>query len=298
MPSPAVAHGEAASAVALRGGDDDVGAGRRVGQRVVDEDAQDLGHARRDRTWPRPGLRPSLSSRWESCRASAGSNSAATARDSSARSTGSGRSSSEPASSRERSRRSTASLRRRSTCSPSWATKRARSSSSSVVVLEQLDEAAEREDRRAQLVRRGGDERLARRLELGQLALHVVEGQGRGRRARRRRRPGSGGRSRRRRSPRPRARGGWTRRESARGDDEARQHARRGARAPPAARIRRRTTLTVALHVGERLARDDDRGDLAAWRNGRAASAHRPVAGRLGAGDGAARTRRPRAPMP
>ena len=35
-----------------------------------------------------------------------------------------------------------------------------------VLVLEQLDEAAEREDRRAQLVRGGRDELLARRLEL------------------------------------------------------------------------------------------------------------------------------------
>ena len=44
-----------------------------------------------------------------------------------------------------------------------------------VLVLEQLDEPAEREDRRAQLVRRGRDELLARRLELRELALHVVE---------------------------------------------------------------------------------------------------------------------------
>ena len=44
-----------------------------------------------------------------------------------------------------------------------------------VVVLEQLDEAAEREDRRAQLVGGGGDERLAGAVDLGQLALHLVE---------------------------------------------------------------------------------------------------------------------------
>ena len=44
-----------------------------------------------------------------------------------------------------------------------------------VLVLEQLEEAAEREDRRAQLVRGGGDEALARRVELAELALHVVE---------------------------------------------------------------------------------------------------------------------------
>src|SRR5205823_5723724 len=44
-----------------------------------------------------------------------------------------------------------------------------------VLVLEQLEEAAEREDRRAQLVRRGCDEPLAGVLELGELALHVVQ---------------------------------------------------------------------------------------------------------------------------
>ena len=44
-----------------------------------------------------------------------------------------------------------------------------------VLVLEQLEEPAEREDRRAQLVRRGRDEALARGVELGELALHVVE---------------------------------------------------------------------------------------------------------------------------
>ena len=45
-----------------------------------------------------------------------------------------------------------------------------------ILVLEQLDEPAEREDRRAQLVRGGRDELLARRLELRELALHLVEG--------------------------------------------------------------------------------------------------------------------------
>jgi hypothetical protein len=44
-----------------------------------------------------------------------------------------------------------------------------------LLVLEQLQEAAEREDRRAQLVRRGGDEAPPRGLELGELALHGVE---------------------------------------------------------------------------------------------------------------------------
>ena len=44
-----------------------------------------------------------------------------------------------------------------------------------LLVLEQLEEAAEREDRRAQLVRGRGDELLARRVEPRELALHVVE---------------------------------------------------------------------------------------------------------------------------
>ena len=42
-------------------------------------------------------------------------------------------------------------------------------------VLEQLDEAAEREDRRAQLVRGVGDELLARAVEPRQAPLHLVE---------------------------------------------------------------------------------------------------------------------------
>ena len=45
-----------------------------------------------------------------------------------------------------------------------------------LLVLEQLDEPAEREDRRAQLVRGGGDELLAGQVELPELALHLVEG--------------------------------------------------------------------------------------------------------------------------
>ena len=44
-----------------------------------------------------------------------------------------------------------------------------------LLVLEQLQEAAEREDRRAQLVRGGGDEAPPRGLELGELALHRVQ---------------------------------------------------------------------------------------------------------------------------
>src|SRR3954467_10814169 len=44
-----------------------------------------------------------------------------------------------------------------------------------LLVLEQLQEAAEREDRRAQLVRGGGDEAPAGGLELGELTLHRVQ---------------------------------------------------------------------------------------------------------------------------
>ena len=47
-----------------------------------------------------------------------------------------------------------------------------------VLVFEQLDEAAEAEDRGAQLVRGVGDELLAGAVELGQAALHLVEGAG------------------------------------------------------------------------------------------------------------------------
>ena len=44
-----------------------------------------------------------------------------------------------------------------------------------LLVGQQLEEPAEREDRRAQLVRGGGDELLARPVEPGELVLHVVE---------------------------------------------------------------------------------------------------------------------------
>ena len=44
-----------------------------------------------------------------------------------------------------------------------------------LLVLEQLEEPADREDRRAQLVRGRRDEAAARGLELGELALHPVE---------------------------------------------------------------------------------------------------------------------------
>ena len=118
--------------------------------------------------------------------ASAGANSAVTARASSPTSVGSGRSSSEPASSFDRSSRSVASFRRRSTCSRTWSRNWRARLVVELLVLEQLEEAAEREDRRAQLVRGGRDEALARGVELRELALHVVERARELRRARRR----------------------------------------------------------------------------------------------------------------
>ena len=61
------------------------------------------------------------------------------------------------------------------------------------VLLEQLDRALQRRQRRAQLVRGGRDERAPRRLLAAQLALHAWPARGRGRRPRRgRRRAGSG----------------------------------------------------------------------------------------------------------
>ncbi len=83
-------------------------------------------------------------------------------RASSPRSVASGRSSSEPASSLERSSRSVASLPRRATCSRTTADELAPRLVVELLVLEQLEEAAEREDRRAQLVRGGRDEAPAR----------------------------------------------------------------------------------------------------------------------------------------
>ena len=47
-----------------------------------------------------------------------------------------------------------------------------------VLLIEQLDEAAEAEDRRAELVGGVGDELLTGAVELGEPALHLVEGAG------------------------------------------------------------------------------------------------------------------------
>ena len=76
-----------------------------------------------------------------------------------------------------------------------------------LLVLEQLDEAAEREDRRAQLVRGVGDELLAGAVEPRQPALHLVERQRELAELVRRSRPGSASRSCRPRPPPRPARG-------------------------------------------------------------------------------------------
>ena len=102
-------------------------------------------------------------------------NSPATARASSARSTGSRSSSSEPASRRDRSSRSTASFWSRSTCSRIVARNSCARLLVEVLVLEQLHEPAEREDRRAQLVRGVGDELAPRAVHARELLLHLVE---------------------------------------------------------------------------------------------------------------------------
>ena len=91
------------------------------------------------------------------------------------RSTGSRWSSSEPASSRERSSRSTDSFCRRATCSLIVSRNSRRVSSSRSSSWSSSTKPAEREDRRAQLVRGGGDELLAGDVHLAQLLLHLVE---------------------------------------------------------------------------------------------------------------------------
>ena len=80
------------------------------------------------------------------------------------------------ASSFERSSRSTVSFVSRSTCSRISPTNSARALRVGVVLVEQLDEPGEREDRRPQLVRGVGDELLASAVEDREPLLHLVEG--------------------------------------------------------------------------------------------------------------------------
>ena len=77
---------------------------------------------------------------------------------------------------RERSSRSTVSFCRRSTCSRIVREELGARVRVELLVLEQLDEAAEGEDRRAQLVRGVGDELLAARCRAREASLHLVEG--------------------------------------------------------------------------------------------------------------------------
>ena len=101
-----------------------------------------------------------------------------------------------------------------------------------LLVREQLEEAADREDRRPQLVRRVGDELLACVVELRELHAHAVEGVGELRRSRRRRDRRSARRSRLPRFARPRSRA-----------------AAAGARASPAAVSPRTSASTSAKPV-------------------------------------------------
>ena len=159
------------SSAALRGaglapavrGDRDARSLGRVDERVVDQDAHDLGHAlrvadrldvgrrlaRRRRRSRSPCAPPPRRTRpppgWRACCSGTGSSSRSI----------------EPASRRDRSSRSVVSFWRRSTCSRIVARNSRGSSSSRSSSCEQLDEPAQREDRRAQLVRGVGDELLA-----------------------------------------------------------------------------------------------------------------------------------------
>ena len=83
---------------------------------------------------------------------------------------------SRPASSRERSSRSVASFVRRATCSRIWRQELVAGRVVEIRVVEQLEEAAEREERRAQLVRGVGDELAAGAVEVREAQPHALEG--------------------------------------------------------------------------------------------------------------------------
>ena len=112
-------------------------------------------------------------------------------------------------------------------------TNSARASGLGVLVLEQLDEAAEREDRRAQLVRGVGDELLAGAVEPRQPALHLVEGPRELADLVAWSRSGSASRSRPRRPARRRRSSRRSRREMRPRGPEAGQRARRRSRSRP-----------------------------------------------------------------
>ena len=131
-----------------------------------------------------------------------------------------------------------------------------------LLVLEQLEEAAEREDRRAQLVRGGRDEPPARGVQLRRAGAASRRAPARAGRARRRCRPGSGRRSRRPPRARRRAAGAPRGAPSERATRNRREHARTPARATAAMMIRVRMRSTLRCDVAERRREDDHEGEL------------------------------------
>ena len=148
-----VADRELHASVLARRAHHDVRAVGRVGERIVEQDTNDLGHAlgvAGDRDLAIGKVQRDLRSGGAR---RAGVNSPATLRASSPRSTCSGRSSSEPASRRERSSSSVASTVQAVDLVAHLAEELMARLLVELLVLEQLDEPAEREERRAQLVR-------------------------------------------------------------------------------------------------------------------------------------------------
>ena len=146
----------------------------RVRERVVEQRPHRPG-ARAARRRGRPGCPARRSRRRASCAPRARRTRRETTRATSPRSTGSCSTRIRPASSRERSSRSVASFARRSTCSRIVSRNSCRVASSTLLVRHQLEEAAEREERRAQLVRGVGDELAARAVELAEPPAHPLE---------------------------------------------------------------------------------------------------------------------------
>ena len=212
----------------------------------------------------------------DSCSASAGVNSAATSRASAARSVGSGAQlPAAPDPRRERSSSSVVSLRSRSTCPRICATNVPPCLLVELLVGQQLEEAAQREDRRAQLVRRGGDELLARRPAAPRAGAACRRRPRRAGRARRRSPPRCGVEK---SPPRPGARParGAARARSAparRGSRRARASTRRG---PPRAGSGRRMKATLLCTASRSSEKTATFATVAAESSGMATSATRP----------------------
>ena len=115
-----------------------------------------------------------------------------------------------------------------------------------LVLVEQLDEPAEREDRRAQLVRGVGDELLAGAVEPREPPLHLVEGAGELADLVVGLDPGSGARSRPRRPSPPPPRAGAAAARAHRPRSQPAASAADAARSPPAIRIWRRISATLS----------------------------------------------------